>query len=55
MDSETPQPIERTESSIGAQISIAVVVVLFVFGGLYFLLHEYQRFTAPPVEENFNA
>lgn len=43
------------EQPVGPSIGIAIVVLIFIFGGIYFLLVENERFHRQPIEQNVSV
>jgi len=53
---ETPEPQEKEkEQGIGPIAATLIIVLLVAAAGIYYLLHENQRFHTPPAQEQFNA
>ncbi len=40
---------------VGPMVAIALLILLFAAGGVYFFVREKARLTAPPVVETINA
>jgi len=48
--------VEREEKmGFGPVVAIAILIVMFLAGGVYFFLNEKARLTTPPVQETINA
>lgn len=56
MDEATPEHApHKKNDGMGATLSIIVLVILFILGGLYFAWQENKRLHTPPIEQTINV